>query len=86
VPPGVAGGVNAGDSRDSGRAGVCSPVVLLAWLTLSDNPPGSDCGGSFGEACAGRSAIAAERRGSWDVSDLRVSARALICKYAGSAN
>jgi hypothetical protein len=28
VPPGVAGGVNAGDRNESGRAGVCSPVAL----------------------------------------------------------
>lgn len=64
VPPGVAGGVNAGDNRESGSAGVCSPVAVpLPWLASSRRLSvwlvgGSDCGGSFGEAWAGRFAIA----------------------------
>jgi len=78
VPPGVIGGVNAGDSSESGMAGVCSPATLLAWLALSDSPSGlldSDCGGSLGEAWAGKSVIATvtERRGSREVwRDARV--------------
>lgn len=66
VPPGVAGGVNAGDKRDSGRAGVCSPVAVpLPWLASSRTPSpvvddGGECGGRTGEAWAGRSAIATD--------------------------
>lgn len=67
VPPGVAGGVNAGDSNESGRAGVCSPAANPSTLKSSDCPSDllrSVRGASFGEAWAGRSVIAtAERRG-----------------------
>lgn len=65
VPPGVAGGVNAGDRNESGRAGVCSPAVPPS-LESSDCPSGllgSERGASFGEAWAGRSVITMERRG-----------------------
>lgn len=30
VPPGVAGGVNAGESNESGRVGVFSPDAMLS--------------------------------------------------------